>query len=221
MADPIGTGRTTLEKLALATFPSALSADVLAVLRVVGRTTTYERPMDREVVVDGERLSLMGRLYRPEPSAHEVARLTERQRLILSALFSRHHDGFVRERHLDPLFRDVGWTLPFVLLLVSDYVFQIADRATVIVDPIPLSTWQAFAVENPSFMRFIRQRVISHWDEHYRPWFPNTLLGEQAKFHVPFRDYPGYQFLVARGLWEDKAARRLLSAPARVHGEGL
>jgi hypothetical protein len=210
MIDPEAAAGATLETLALGTFPAALSADVLVVLGIVGRQTTFERPLNREVVVDGERLNLMGRLYRPEPPARDVARLTDLQQQILSALYSHHYDGYVRERHLDRLFRDVGWTLPFVLLLVSDYVFEIAARALAFDDPTSPSAWQAFAAENPAFMRFVRQHVISHWSEHSRPWYPNPLLREQAKFHVPFRDYPGYQFLAVRGLWNDRAARRLL-----------
>lgn len=110
-----------------AMFPRALHADLRIVLTVLDpglRNDHFEAP---PFLVEGERLQLLARFYSPEPSRDALTDLTARQKLILTCLYSRHHDGRVREAHLRTLEGDEPWLPVFVLRLVSEYVIQIGQ----------------------------------------------------------------------------------------------
>ena len=200
-----------------ATFPRALRSDVARVAQLIGPGSGYERLSDESVLVDGERIGILRRLYVAEPAPEAVAHLTERQQLIVSALYSRHADGLIRERHLPRLFVDVPWAPHFLLLLVSEYVIEIGHHAVEIRDPIPTARYAALAAENPEFLILLRSRIISYWREFYDPRrYPQGVIGLYGfSRSVPFTAYPGYRFLAARGLWTGAEARRLISADER------
>jgi hypothetical protein len=102
----------------LAAFPKRLRADAATVVAVMPRppsrllsaflstvdAVTGRRFLDLSdeftVTVAGEPVTIPQRIYNPEQVG---ARLTETQALILHCLYSRHHDGFVRQRHLKEL----------------------------------------------------------------------------------------------------------------------
>ncbi len=154
---------------------------------------------DLQVEVEGEKVAVLGRLYAPEPTTG-VSSLTPIQRLILSALYSRHHDGFVRERHVRQLLDvDHVWIPPFVVLLLGEYVVQIGQVIAERVSGLPRQTYIDFARVNPDFMRLTRSRVVSYWWEYYSS--------------VPLREYPGYRSLQDLGMWDGPEGRRWLCDP--------
>jgi hypothetical protein len=175
-------------------FPNELQADVDAALATLPPSSGGERLERQSVSIRGESVGLLGRLYSPvadEAGTH----LTERQRLIRACLYSRHHDGFVRERQIPALTGDEPWLPHFVLQLVGEYVIEICQSILDNIDAIPRTAYEAFAAENPEFMAITRSRVVSYYYLYYvRP--------------RGFVEYPGYRFLSALGLWEGPAARR-------------
>ncbi len=136
------------------------------------------------VVLNGEQLSIPYRVYLLEPEPNRVSALTHIQQLILSAILSRNHDGFVRERCVGELLRShEPWIPPFVLQLLGEYVLGIIrvveDQSTV------LKSWEyrRFVIENPAFFQLLKQRIASYWICYYRAMFPRL------------RDYPAFQIV--------------------------
>jgi hypothetical protein len=204
------------------TFPRALRADVEAIAPVIsalGWRGKFGMLSSHTVSVDGEPVSILHRQYANEPSPEAASALSAQQQLILSAVYSRHNDGLVRERHLERLFVDVSWAPHLLLSLVSEYVIQIGQRAVAIEDPIPVSRYASFAAANPTFMAVIRSRVVSYWSVYYDPSpAPRGGRLRSSSHAVPFDEYPGYRFLAERGLWTGDEGSRLLKRSRRDEG---
>ena len=120
--------------------------------------------------------------------------LTNLQKEILSSLYTRHHDGFVRERHLRQLLGvDEPWLPPFVIRLLGEYVVEICELIADRVGAMPRDTYAKFAMENPDYIGLTRRRVVSYWACYYRA--------------MPIEQYPAYRAMSSLGLWTGSEAR--------------
>jgi hypothetical protein len=189
-------GSVSRASIIRSTFPITVRADLDTVLAGLPPGPDYERTVGPEVSVLGERFSLLSRLYAQEPDLGFVSQLSPKQGLILACLYTRHHDGFVRERHLEAVRGSEAWLPIFTLQLISEYVIEICKSALDRIDAIPRDVYRAFADENPEFMRVIRNRVVSY----------------SRSYPVTFVEYPGYMFLRDLGLWEGREAARWIRA---------
>ncbi len=180
-----------------AAFPAELSTDLDQAFAVLPPTDVL--PSITEVgpiTVDGERLRIPSRIHFPEPAARDLRRLSDRQRALVSCLYTRHHDGFVRERQVRALVSSTdSWVAPFVVALVGEYVVEIIEVIAQEATTPAKESYARFAAANPEFSALTQQRVISYWSCYYRPRFRR------------FRDYPGFQLLRDLGLWPEDAAR--------------
>lgn len=134
------------------------------------------------VRLNGEELSIPYRVYLLESEPNCSSGLTDIQQLILNAILSRSHNGFVREKCVRKLLQaDEPWIPPFVLQLVGEYVLPIIrlveDHSAV----LKRSEYRYFVSENPAFFELLKQRITSYWNCYYRAMFPRL------------RDYPAFQ----------------------------
>ena len=182
-------------------FPARLTSDVDAVLTAMPPSLAYERVNGPQVSIEGERIELLSRLYSPEPPDDATRHLSDRQRLILSCLYSRHQDGYVRERHLLRLQGDDPWIPHFVLQLVGEYVIEICQAAFDRVDAIPRARYEIFAAENEEFVALIRRRIVSYARKYHRS--------------MDFVDYPAYRFMTSVGLWDGPEGSRFIRRSGR------
>ena len=143
------------------------------------------------VQIDGESLVIPCRVYNPEPADRAVASLPDLQQVILHCIYTRHHDGFVRQKHLEHAVRpDYPWVAPFIVQLVGEYVLEIVitiqQALTELDEPgSPVrETYGRFLAQNPSFFALTRQRVISYWDCYYQNQFPQDA-------------YPGFALIAS------------------------
>nr|WP_202451831.1 hypothetical protein [Streptomyces sp. SID4948] len=186
----------------IAAFPADFAGDVENVLAVM--PASRRGPVNPfSVVVEGQEVSIPGRLYHDEPPADVVASLSPRQRQLLHCLYSRHCDGRVRQRHLAKFVGSVDpWVLPHVVQLAGEYVVEILIA---IIDelrdlaapgnPGHLAYGQLI-VENPLFFARTQRRVVSYWNCYYRSAWAS------------FRDYPGCALLdLLRSAASDRAGR--------------
>ena len=81
------------------TVPSPLRADGVVVGSLMP-PSPLEPARPFVVSVDGEVLTIPYRIYGPELGADGVAALSETQRTLVHCLYTRHHDGRIRQRHL-------------------------------------------------------------------------------------------------------------------------
>jgi hypothetical protein len=117
-------------------------------------------------------------------SGYPVASTTRRspidgvsaQETILRCLYTRHHDGFVRQRAVEGLLQaKQPWVVPFVVRLVGEYVLEIVETIAAGLDLSDAGTRQLygeFVATNPAFMMLTRQRATSYWSVYYRDRFP-------------------------------------------------
>ncbi|MGH3679113.1 MAG: hypothetical protein ACRDT2_02335 [Natronosporangium sp.] len=155
-------------------FPPELQRDVAAVLDILP-PPQHRLPSSFSVVVGGERVGIPYRIYHPEPSEWILRALTSTQLRIVRCLYTRHHDGYVRQRHLGYLLpTPVPWVVPYVVQLVGEYVVEIVQviRSGLAEVDVPGSPYHEaygrFAAANPEFLALTNQRVVSYWNCYYR-----------------------------------------------------
>ncbi|MFD4228788.1 hypothetical protein [Streptomyces sp. NPDC058545] len=155
-------------------FPPELSGDAEAALAVMPASNL--RPLEPfSAYVEGQQVSIPGRLYNDEPPTEAVASLSSRQRQLLHCLYSRHCDGMVRQLHLTEVVDSADpWVVPFVVQLVGEYVLEILvvirDEIRDLATPGARSrlAYGQFIVENPAFFARTQRRVVSYWSCYYR-----------------------------------------------------
>jgi hypothetical protein len=158
----------------LSAFPSWLRADAEAVGQVLPATGLPPQG-HFDAIVGGEPLAIPYRIYNPLPEAHACAALSERQRLVARCMYTRHHDGHVRERCCRPLLCDrEEWVAPYVVHLLGEPVIEIG---TLIRDELTGhrdigEPFVRFAQANGPLLARTRQRAISYWDAYYRTRCP-------------------------------------------------
>lgn len=84
----------------LKAFPTELKEDVIRVLSIIDHSNKLDFSYGFEVNFRGSKLNIPERIYINEPSLLQYNTLTDRQQVVLNCLFTRHHDGFIREEHL-------------------------------------------------------------------------------------------------------------------------
>ena len=187
-----------------AALPAHLQRDVQTVLKLLP-SPPLQPALPFGVTVDEQPLAIPYRIYHYEPSAGAEASLTPTQFAILNCLYTRHHDGRVRQRRLEPVLRlNEPWVVPFVVRLVGEYVLEILldiRRELVELDdpttPQHAVYGQVLAA-NPSFLAVTRQRAASYWDCYHR------------RMYADRRYYPGLTLIESM-----RAAARHYSVPTR------
>jgi len=100
---------------------------------------------------------------------------------VTAAIYSRHHDGHVRQRALRALDCNEPWTAPFVVHLLGEYVIEIcadienfAQRA-LHGRPAMQASLSAFLGQNSCFAELTRRRAISYWSCYHRALHPSRV----------------------------------------------
>lgn len=156
-------------------FPPCLAEDVRVVLSL-WRKKTFHVSGTFCVRFHETELVIPERMYDKPISSRLVNKMTDQQQMIAACLFSRHHDGFVRQNQLEKIlsFKNVyPWVLPYVIRLSGEYVKEILH---VIYDNrrrLDTEELNRFLLDNPVFHQLIESRVISYWNAYYREEYPD------------------------------------------------
>jgi hypothetical protein len=105
------------------------------------------------------------------------AALADDARLTLHCLYSRHHDGYVRQRNADQLLKsDQPYVAPFIVRLVGEYVIEIIDMIRARLDLAhgtrTGTMYNRFVAENQAFVSRTQHQAISYWNCYYRFEYP-------------------------------------------------
>ncbi|MBK9034505.1 MAG: hypothetical protein IPL61_25105 [Myxococcales bacterium] len=180
-------------------FPGYLRGSARAAAAMV--TTVHASMGTIAVVVEGDEVTLPGRIYAHEPSAEALAACPATARAMVHCLYTRHHNGFVRARHLDHVLAcDAPWAAPFVVQLVGEYVLPIVETIAARLDLADLhgpvaARYGRFIAANRRFAAATVARTISYWNCYYRrayarvTTYPGRMvmarLQEAAAIHGP------------------------------------
>jgi hypothetical protein len=180
-------------------FPASLAVDVSVVADLLPIGVHSPTIHDIGVIsIGNESLHIPFRFYSDAPSDADFNSLDAQRQHILSCIYTRHHDGYVRQEYARRLTTATEpWVAPYLLQLVGEYVCEIIFD---LLDMPPLDCnvqLSSFAATNPDFIRTTCRRVISYWFTYYSAEIPR------------FTDYPGYRILSELGLWDQALAPRL------------
>lgn len=170
----------------LKAFPTELEEDALSVLRTIKHTIKLNFSVCFEVNFKGDKLKIPERIYYNELSLSQYHSLTDRQQIVLNCLFTRHHDGFVREENLKKIIHrcsDYNWIIPYLIRLTGEYVIEILHVIKDNLGTIDKDIIQDFITENAKFYHTIESRVVSYWDCYYRSKYPTKT------------DYVGFEII--------------------------
>lgn len=175
-----------MQDIFLNAFPSFLADDIKVILNKIPLTSSLDPNGGVfEVLVHDEILRIPYRIYYDEPDFDDNL-LTPLQHQILHCLFTRHNNGYVREKHLKQLLsscNDEIWILPYILQLLGEYVIEVLEVVNHSIRSFNQNSIISFASTNPNFIQTTESRVISYWNEYYRRTYPNK------------QDYIGFQVL--------------------------
>lgn len=171
----------------LAAFPKRYEQDVRVVKACLPFGWTRLSPRAIEVNVEQEQIQIPMRLYLSEVDSERIKQLTSTQQTILYCLYTRHHDGYVREHYLQQLLktrlRD-GWVLAYLIELASEYVREIVDIIVPAIEQWDSEMKRRFVEDDPAYMKRIEDRMISYWNAYYRS-------GERRSE----ANYPGFRII--------------------------
>ncbi len=165
---------STEKDIFLNAFPSAVRNVLKSKITEGMFKAEHESQGSFTVVLHGERLSIPYRIYSDVlkfSGVDEASLLLEKA---LNAFYTRHQDGFVREKALKSILRhDDYWLIPYKIRLISEYVEKFAEIISVTLNENKKTTYARFLTENPEFLEITNQRIASYWNEYYRNEFPS------------------------------------------------
>ncbi len=164
----------TEKDIFLDAFPSAVSNVLKSHITESMLKSEHESQGSFIVLLHGEKINIPYRVYSDVlkfSGADEVSMLLEKA---LNAFYTRHHDGFVREKALKSIIRhDDYWLIPYKIRLISEYIQKFAEIISNTLDEDKKTAYARFLTENPEFLEITNQRIASYWNEYYRNKFPN------------------------------------------------
>lgn len=126
------------------------------------------------IVLRDRRILIPARIYHPPPTGSDAAP-SDVEAAILACIYTRHHDGFVRQTHLRRIVDcHHPWKVPFVVQLVGEYVLEILEDIDARLAQADASHLRDFAKENEPFLRLTRERVVSYWNCYFRRTCPDV-----------------------------------------------
>jgi len=150
-------------------FPEGLRTEARELAGLIRRHR--HSPSDSfSVVVDGAAVSIPYRIYNDHPGNVAFETLSDDQHTMLHCIYSRHHNGHVRQAHIERVLGvDQTWVVPYVVRLLGEYVIEIVDVIYEALATAPnLATYRRFAAENPEFLRRTAAQATSYWNCYYR-----------------------------------------------------
>lgn len=173
-------------------FPQRIAPQVDAALARLA-APAFQPIADDAVMLSGEPVTLPYRVYYPHPPPRPRGAANRAEARILDCVYTRHHNGFVRQRHLERVLdAHEPWASPFILRLLGEYVVEILELLLAKVEVLRGEPCMGFSAENPAFVERTKRRIVSYWDCYYRSEFRR------------FRDYPGFRVADAIGWWRPR-----------------
>ena len=176
-------------------FPSRYREDVQEVCAQLDLHSKLDPRRPFQVVIEGEGLAIPQRIYSDESQLENIDILSRTQQEISLCFFSRHHNGFVRERCLKEMIGSKeDFVAPFVLQLLGEYIIEIIEYIYQNKEFLNKPAFKKFIAENPAFYNLIWQRIYSYWDCYCRMIYPKYKRHVEPK-GLSMNDHPGIKMI--------------------------
>lgn len=155
-------------------FPKAQKNDYDVVLNKMDHNHCHKPIGLFGVTTEGELLEIPYRIYHDNSKWLSSLTLSKEQRSIRNCLFTRHHDGYTREKYVSKILSlNESWASPYVVQLIGEYVVEILQLIYDRREELDGSLYREFIASNPEYFYKTKQRVISYWNCYYRFSFPD------------------------------------------------
>lgn len=176
-------------------FPVYLAKDIKIIENTLDLTSKHKSYEPFEIIFKKKTLSIPTRIYANEDQLGRLKNLSLIQKEMVYCLFSRHHDGLVRERCLKEFVNsNNSFTAPYILQLLGEYVLEVIEVIYKNREKINKDNLASYISENPDHYEKTRQRVYSYWDCYYRRAYPKYKRGEVPRVES-YLDYPGIKMV--------------------------
>lgn len=126
------------------------------------------------VSINHNEIYIPERIYFREISEELYDEFTPVQKTIIDCIYTRHENGFIREKYLYNLLKRghyYYWITPFIVKLSGEYVIEILNLLKKYTAQLNDTFIKMFIEENNGFYNLIEQRIISYWNCYYREEF--------------------------------------------------
>ncbi len=162
------------EELAKA-FPSELAEDVKAVCNAiiikgyVYSDILYSEQKTEWLLSSDEKIIAPYRVYVSDKLLF-TSKFTERQKLIYHCIFSRSHDGYIRQNHIEALLdSDIPeWVIPYIIKVCDEYVMEILATVYQKLKDRNCEKYKVVCSNNFKLIKSGHSRMMSYWNEYYR-----------------------------------------------------
>ena len=162
-------------------FPTSLTTEVNSLLDKLNWTTKLTSTECFQINLDGQTINIPYRIYYDEPVQQN---LTDTETFLLDCIFTRHHNGYVREKRLRRIITSDNYlATPFIAQLLGEYVIEILTAIKDNLSSTLLNNLIKLKADNPKFFVMTQKRVQSYWVCYYKWTVPKKI------------DYVGFQIL--------------------------
>ena len=150
-------------------FPFALKEGALRALSVLTENRFSARWTPFALRLGNEVISIPYRIYYEPPADQAITGLNRIESEMLDCLFTRHCNGFVRQKHLARIIQSHNSWIPcYVVPLIGEYVVEIIRVIQENSQYLKARAYADFVRANPDFLLRTEQRAVSYWDCYYR-----------------------------------------------------
>ncbi|MFJ8262911.1 hypothetical protein ACIQ4I_13305 [Rummeliibacillus sp. NPDC094406] len=128
-----------------------------------------------QVNLNQEEIYIPERIYFKEISKELYDEFTPIQKTIVDCIYTRHKNGFIREKYLYKLLQRGHchyWVTPYLIKLSGEYVIEILNVLKECIPQLNDTFIRTYLVENKRIYHLTEQRIISYWNCYYREEFP-------------------------------------------------
>ncbi len=175
-------------QIILEAFPNVLADDIKSIFKIIDLKSQIFPQDDFEVQVDNELLKIPYRIYYDEPDSDLEDKLSLVQKQILDCIFTRHNDGYIRQKRLNNLFIRGSiqkWIIPYVAKLMGEYVVEIIEDIYRNIELINQEELKEFVLNNTKFCTTIEGRIASYCGEYYMTYSrKNEYVGFKIQKYI-------------------------------------
>ena len=169
-------------KIILNTFSNELLSEVRKVIDILpsnrkmvfnlhGRYTIEEIKYI-EVYLNRNIIKIPYRIFLEEVKDEIIEKLNHTQKIILYCLYTRHHDGFIRQKYLEKIINENSYFItPFIIQMIGEHVSELI----VIIDKYlenNILNYRKYINENKHYWKNMRGYIATYWDTYQRNKYP-------------------------------------------------
>lgn len=169
-------------------FPTTMHSEVNSLLEKLLWKRKHNSAECFPIKLGEETIHIPYRIYYDEQYPKN---LTNKEILVVDCIFTRHHDGHVRERHLKNILKiNSSLVTPFIAQLIGEYVIEILAVIKANLSPALIGNLINLKKDNPEFLKKTEDRIQSYWNCYH-------------KRAISKKDYVGFQILHALKEYEE------------------